>query len=100
MQMNEAGKELYDTWAANYDKENDRLGGNSEKGEFVDGWCIIDNKNYIHNITDECGIFLFGYEDEAIAHVEELIEMYGEDDICSFDYTFGDLKRELLKYFE
>lgn len=100
MKMNAEGKKLFSIWEQNYYKENDKLGGNSAEGDFVEGWCIIDNYEYIHNITDECGLFLFGYDDNALNQIDELIELYGENDICSYDYTFGDLKKELEKYFE
>ena len=35
MKMNKKGTELYDIWAKKYADENDRLGGNSENGDFV-----------------------------------------------------------------
>ena len=100
MKMNDKGKELYEVWEQNYYKENDKLGGNSAEGDFVEGWCIIDNYDYIHTLNDECGLWLFGYDDNALSEVEDRIEKYGEDDICVFNYTFGDLRREMLKYFD
>lgn len=101
MKLNEAGKKLYDIWAEKYFKENDRLGGNSDEGEFVDGWCIIDNADFVKSITDDCGLMIFGYDENAIDHITECIDMYGADDVCGdLGYTFGDLKNELEKYFE
>ena len=103
MKLNEKGKELYNIWYANYCKENDKLGGNSAEGDFVEGWTIIDNSDYINNITDECGLLIFGYEEGAIDTVDEWIE-WGEDneeevwEDCGFTYT--DVRNELLKYFE
>lgn len=101
MKLNRAGLKLYDVWQEKYFKENDRLGGNSAEGEFVDGWCIIDNSDFIKSITDDCGLMIFGYDENAIDHIAECIDMYGADDVCSeLGYTFGDLKNELEKYFE
>lgn len=101
MKLNEAGQKLYDVWAEKYFKENDRLGGNSAEGEFVDGWCIIDNADFVKSITDDCGLMIFGYDENAIDHISECIDMYGADDVCGeLGYTFGDLKNELKKYFE
>lgn len=108
MKLNAKGNELYDIWEKNYCKENDKLGGNSANGDYVEGWCIIDNDDYVKTLTDECGLLIFGYddgEDGAIDHVDEWIEMYGEDDIIFTDYygeefSCGEVKAELLKYFE
>lgn len=99
MELNEKGKELYDIWEQNYYKENDKLGGNSIERDFVEGWCIIDNDNYIKTLTDECGLLIFGY-DNAIDQVDEWIEMYGADDVIFQNYTCADVRNELLKYYE
>ena len=105
MKLNAKGKELYKIWEQHYLKENDRLGGNSAEGDFVDGWCIIDNYDYLNNLTDECGLWIYGYDDDAINHIEECIEMYGVDNVIFKDitgkcYTCAEMKAELLKYFE
>ena len=105
MKMNKKGEELYKIWEQNYCKENDKLGGDSANGDFVEGWCIIDNYDYIKDLTDECGLLLFGYDNDAVDHIEECIEMYGADDVIFNDingkgYTCAEIKNELLKYFE
>ena len=105
MKLNEKGKELYNIWERNYRKENDNLGGNSANGDYVEGWCIIDNNDYVKTLIDECGLLIFGYDDDVIYTVEEWIELYGADDVCFTDidgraYTFVKVKEELLKYFE
>lgn len=100
MKLNAKGKELYNIWEQNYCKENDKLGGNSANGDYVEGWCIIDNDNYVKTLTDECGLLIFGYDDGAIDTVNEWIEMYGADDVIFNGYTCADVKAELLKYFE
>lgn len=105
MKLNAKGKELYKIWEHNYHKENDNLGGNYANGDIVEGWCIIDNDDYVKTLTDECGLLVFGYDDNAINTIDEWIEDWGADDVCFTDidgktYTFAEVKAELLKYFE
>ena len=100
MKLNEKGKELYKVWEQNYYKENDLLGGNSAEGDLIEGWSIVDNNDYIKNITDECGLLIFGYGEWAIETVEEWIDKWGNDTIGLFDFTYADVIKELLKYFE
>ena len=100
MKLNAKGKELWDIWYKNYCKENDKLGGNSAKQDFVEGWSIIDNKDYIKNITDECGLLIFAYDEHVFEVLNEWADYYGKDDIGLFGYAFDDVRNELLKYFE
>ena len=105
MKLNAKGNELYDIWWKNYCKENDNLGGDSANHDFVEGWCIIDNTEYVKTLTDECGLLIFGYDTNAIYTVEEWIEDWGADDVIftdtnGNDYTCAEIKEELLKYFE
>ena len=100
MKLNQAGKKLFNIWGEKFYKENDRLGGNSSEGEFVGGWCIIDNSDFIKSITDNCGLWIFGYDEGAIDEIDNCIEIFGDTQCGKHDYTFGDLKNELLKYFE
>ena len=100
MKLNAKGEELYNIWEQNYYKENDRLGGNSTEGDFVEGWCIIDNNEYVKTLTDLCGLWIFGYDTDALWHIDECIEMYGADDVIFGNYTCEDIKIELMKYFE
>lgn len=101
MKLNEKGKELYDIWYKNYCKENDAMGGNSAEGDFVDGWSIIDNCFYVKNITDECGVLIFGYEERAIEVVDEwLADGLDEDMGGNLNCKLSDVRNELFKYFE
>lgn len=99
MKLNEKGWELWGIWETNYCNENDKLGGNSAEGDFVEGWCIIDNDEYIKNITDECGILIYGYEDDALEVLDEWIED-GDDEVGELGFTYADVRKELSKYFE
>lgn len=100
MKLNAKGRELWNIWWDNYRIENDRLGGNSAKREYVEGWCIIDNDDYVKTLTDECGLLILGYEDDAIYTVEEWMGNCKENDICAYDFTFAEVLNELKKYFE
>lgn len=100
MKLNEKGKALYNIWYENYCKENDRLGGNSAEGDFIDGWGIIDTLDYIKNITDECGVLIFGYDNDAIYMLDKWIKDYGDCEIGNLGFTHTDVRNELLKYLE
>lgn len=105
MKMNKKGWDAFNRWHEIYYKENDRLGGNAAEGDLIDGWCIIDNYDFIKTLTDECELLVFGYDDSAIYHIEEYAERYGENDIYFTDldgneYTATQVKEKLLEYFE
>lgn len=104
MKVNEQGIRLNNEWYEKYCRENDRLGGNSAEGNFVEGWSIIENTDYVKTLTDVCGLLLFGYEScfanksYAVDTVDEWIEQYGADDKY-FGFTLAEIKVELLKYY-
>ena len=100
MRLNKKGQELYDIWYANYCKENDKLGGNSANGDFVEGWSIIDNDECIKTITDECGCLIFGYDDNVFNILDEWPEDWDETEKCCGGFTITEIKNELLKYFD
>ena len=101
MKLNQKGRELFDKWQNIYYTENDNLGGNWREGNLIEGWCIIDNYEYIKNIHDECGLLIYGYEEDALYHVEEWQEMENATDDTIYDkklmFTYGELKAELKK---
>ena len=104
MKLNQKGRELFDKWQKIYYAENDKLGGNSSEGELIEGWCIIDNYEYIKNVQDECALLIYGYEEDALANVEEWQEWENATDDTIFDqklmFTYGELKAEIKKYLE
>lgn len=105
MKLNKAGLEIYNFWHEIYCTANDELGGNSVESDFIEGWCIIDNYDWVKTLEDECGLWVYGYGDSAVYYVDEYIEQYGEDDIIFIDYegnkhTAKALKNEMLKYFD
>ena len=100
VKLNDLGKELYEVWWNNYCKENDKLGGNSAEGDFVEGWCIIDNSDYLKTIEDECGLLLFAYEEHVLDTLDEWAEDCNETDKICGGSTIAEVKQELLKYVE
>ena len=98
MKMNIKGKELYKLWEQKYYTENDKLGGNSAEGDFVEGWSIVDNTDYIKTLSDVCGLLIFGYDNDAVNTVDEWMEIYGNEK--AYGFTYEEIKVELLKYFE
>ena len=100
MKLNKKGRELFDIWEQNYYKENDKLGGDSANGDFVEGWSIIDNDDYVKTLTDECGLLIFGYDEGAIDTVDEWIDDGCDGEVGNLGFTYTDVRNELLKYFE
>ena len=100
VKLNHLGNKLYDVWWRNYCRENDSLGGNSAKGDFVEGWCIIDNYDYIKTIEDECGLLLFAYDEDVFYVLDEWAKDYAETEKICGGFTIQEVKRELLKYVE
>ena len=47
MQMKDNAWTLFDKWASIYNKENDKLGGNSQNNEFIEGWSIIEDTTHV-----------------------------------------------------
>ena len=104
MKLNQKGIEAFKKWDKIYCAENDRLGGDSGNGEFIEGWCIIDDYEHIKSITDESELLIYGYETNALAMIEEWQELENATDTTIFDkklgFTFGELKAEINKYLE
>lgn len=100
VKLNELGNELYNAWWKNYCKENDNLGGNSVEHDFVEGYCIVDNFDYIKTITDECGWLLLAYEENVFNILNEWAEDTDETDKICGGFTIPEVKQELLKYVE
>lgn len=98
MRLNKKGAELYNIWYENYCKENDNIGGNSAEHDFVEGWSIIDNKDYIRTITDECGLLLFAYGEYVFDVLDEWAVDCDETEKVCGGYTIAEVKQEILNY--
>lgn len=99
VKMKDSAKSIYDEWGAKYCAENDRLGGNSAEGDFVESWCIIENEDYVKTLDDVVGLMIFGYDDNALGIIDEWIATDGEDDTY-LGFKLVDIKHELEKHFE
>ena len=100
--LNKKGWELYNKWEHNYKIENDDLGGTSKNGDYIEGWCIIENSNWIKTIEDCCGLYIFGYDDNALNQIQEWVDEFGEYENVGFKnkFTYGQLYDKIKEYFE
>ena len=99
MQMKDNAWDLFDKWASIYNQENDKLGGNSQNNEFVEGWSIIEDTNHVKTLDDAVGLLIFGYDDNALSTVDDWIEIDGED-AEYLGFRLGDIKNKLENYYE
>ena len=104
MKLNEKGWELYNIWAQKYVDENDRLGGNYENGDIVEGWCIIENSDFVKTPEDLVGLYLFGYDEQIFNIIDEWKEhneALGTNRVWDeIDMTIDEFEKEMEKYFE
>lgn len=98
MKFNKKGWDLFDKWEQKYYEENDRLGGDSVNKDFVEGWSIIENEDFVKTLDDAVGLLVFGYDDNAISVVDEWIENDEEEDTY-LGFKLGDIKRKLKDYY-
>lgn len=97
--MKEKWKTVFDKWQRIYYEENDRLGGNSKEGDFIEGWCIIENDIFVKSLEDAAGLLIFGYDTNVFDTLQEWIKMDGEDGTY-FGYPLKEIVKEVQKYFE
>jgi hypothetical protein len=102
MKLNAKGMELYDKWEHIYVEELTKQREQRGDQEWCDGWCIIDDYDHIHDINDEIGLLIFGYDDYAIYHVLECIDdkFVRADEIWGFDTTSAQLVELMKPYFD
>ena len=101
MQMKDNAWDLFDKWANIYNKENDKLGGNSQNNEFVEGWSIIEDTDHVKTLDDAVGLLIFGYDDNALSIVDEWIETdENGEDADYLGFRLGDIKNKLENYYE
>lgn len=95
MKLNKSGVEVYNKWSGIYNSELEKLRTENNDPDFCEGWCIIDDDSHIHNIEDEIGLLIFGYDDNAIYHILDCIDdgFVGADD----EWTHGVSSRQLIE---
>lgn len=96
--MNAAAEELYKKWENIYHQELERLRKEKNDPEFHEGWCIIENDNFIKSLDDVVGLLIFGYDDNALYTVGMWIDDDGEEDTY-WGYRLKDIYSELEKYY-
>ena len=102
MEFNKKGWDLYNTWSEKYSNENDKLGGNSSESEFVEGWCIIENNEFVKTPEDVIGLYLFGYDTNIFSIIDKWRDqgMKGSDYVFDgINLTLDDFETEMKKYF-
>lgn len=99
MQMKDNASPIFDKWANIYYQENDKLGGDSQNNDFVEGWCIIEDKAHVKALDDAVGLLIFGYDDNALSTVDDWIEIDGED-AEYLGFRLGDIRNKLEDYYE
>lgn len=94
MKLNDKGWELYYKWESIYEAELKRLQEERNDPDYFDGWCIIDNSDFVKNIDDLVGLLCFGDDDHAIWNIVDQIYNWG----CGADseYAFGTSYRQLI----
>lgn len=101
MILNDKGWELYAKWEQIYEDELAKQREQRGDPNYIDGWCIIDDFDHIHDINDEIGLLIFVYGDMAIYHIIEWIDR-GElraNDIWGFNTTLEQLIALMKPYF-
>ena len=99
MKMKDNASPIFAKWEKLYCQENDKLGGNSENRDFVEGWCIIENDTYVKTLDDVVGLLIFGYDDSALSMVNDWIAADGEEDNY-LGFKLRDIKNKLKNYYE
>ena len=101
MQMKDNASPIFDKWANIYYQENDKLGGDSQNNDFVEGWSIIEDTAHVKTLDDAVGLLIFGYDDNALSTVEDWIETdENGEDAEYLGFRLGDIKNKLENYYE
>lgn len=102
--LNKAGRKLFNEWDRKYRAELARLQKELNDPEYTEGWCIIDNYDYVKTVSDEVGLLVFGYDDNLMAMFDEWREMFTDDYVFLIDeygvgYKIGEVEELARKYF-
>lgn len=98
LKFNEKGEQTYQKWEDIYYAELAKMRQEMNDPEYIEGWCIIDDWDHIHNIEDEIGLLLFGYEDLAMGHIMEWCD--DPDDEYMFGYSYRKIVEMMKEYFD
>lgn len=98
--LTDEGKRLYYKFEKYYCDELEKLRKEKNDPEYCEGWCIIDNSDYVKTLEDVCGILIYGDDEFAFDHLDDFIKYNGEDDIYDLGYTAKEVKEALKKYYK
>ena len=99
--MKDNAWDIFNKWENIYYQENNKLGGNSQNNEFVEGWSIIEDTDHVKTIDDAVGLLIFGYDDNALTTVDEWIETdTDKEDAKYLGFRLGDIRNKLKDYYE
>ena len=94
--LTELGRMVYNKWNDIYYNELERLQKEKNDPTYGEGWCIIDNADFIKGIDDEIGLLIFAYEDGVLDYLRDYEERYGEDTEYIFGFTADDIINDIL----
>lgn len=100
--LTKQGWEKFHEWEKIYDAELKRLQEELNDPDYFEGWCMINNYDFVKTLDDEVGILIFGYE-EAIGWYFDEWEKY-KDEVCFTDingvnYTFQEVENAVIPYY-
>ena len=98
--LNDEGWELWNKWAKIYVEENDRLGGNSAEGDYVDGLCILEP--LAKTVEDVCRVLIYGEDCSVLYCISDCIyyepEGINAEWYSGCGFTIKDVLDETRKY--
>ena len=104
MKLNEKGIALLEHWNDLYWKEVERR---EKMGQWIDGFCILDNEGFIKNLTDECGWLIATNPEDYDNAIHFVLswkwhsqETKDEEFPYPYGFTYGDVVEELKKYYD
>lgn len=97
MKLNEKGKEVYSAWEKKYYAELERIRKELNDPEWSEGWCIIDNDDFEHDINDIVGVMIFGDDVSAIYNI---LEHFRPSDHYAYGYTATQVVEMMKQYFD
>lgn len=102
--LNNAGWKVFNDWDKKYNAELERLRKELNDPEYMEGWFIIDNYDYVKTVGDEIGLLVFGYDDHLMWMFDEWREMGFDKEVFFRDsygvnYTLDEVEHIASKYF-
>lgn len=97
--LNANGQKLYEKFERFHRERIDEIRKETGDYDYTEGWCVIDNSEYVKTLEDVCGIIIYGYDNDGIDHICEYIGDYGENSEYDLGFTARQVLVELMKYY-